>query len=171
MKQSMNIIVSMLVLTLAMLSPAWAVETKEEENLQKEATEINATADTENGQKMVVQRLEKEFSVTHTEIQSLRDRKIGYGEIAIVFSMAQKLGGTTDANISKIMGLREGPPVMGWGDIAKKLDINLGMTLSQVEKVSKETGRDLGSEKKGEEHRDEMKGHEGMDGMSHGKGR
>jgi hypothetical protein len=171
MKRSMSIIASLLVLILAMLSSAWAVETIEEKNLQKEATEINATAGTEKGEQMVVQRLEKEFSVTDTEIQALRDRKLGYGEIAIVFSMTQKLGGITDANISRIIGLREGPPVMGWGEIAKKLDIKLGATLSQVEKLSKETGKDMGIENKGKGLRDEMTGHESMNGMSHGKGR
>jgi hypothetical protein len=173
MKRYANIVVSALVLTLTMLSVVWAVETKEEINLQKESSEINAAADTDKGATVVVQRLEKEFGVTDTQIQALRDQKLGYGEITIVFSMAQKLGGATDANISKIMTLREGPPVMGWGEIAAKLDIKLGPTLSDVKKVNTETGKDLGREEKGEKglHDEMMKEHESPSDMSHGKGR
>jgi hypothetical protein len=172
MKRYTYAIVSALVLTLAMLSAAWAVETKEEKSLLKESSEINTAAGTEKGATVVVQRLEKEFGVTDTQIQALRDQKLGYGEIAIVFSLAQKLGGITDANISKIMTLREGPPVMGWGEIAKKLGFKLGPTISQVEKLNKETGKDLGREEKGEKGlHDEMKEHEGPSDMSHGKDR
>jgi hypothetical protein len=179
MKRYTYIIVSALVLTLTMLSAAWAVETKEEKGLQKESSEIDATASTEKGGAVVVQRLEKEFGVTDAQIQALRDQKLGFGEIAIVFSLAQKMtGGITDANISQIMALREGPPVMGWGEIAKKLGFKLGPTISAVMKVNKEAGKDLGREEKGENERtgklglhDEMTEHEGLSGMSHGKGR
>ncbi len=179
MKRSMYIIVSALVLTLTMLSAAWAVETKEDKNLQKESSEINATADTEKGATVVTQRLEKEFGVTDTQIQSLRDKKLGYGEIAIVFSLAQKLtGGITDENISQIMTLREGPPVMGWGEIAKKLGFKLGPTISQVKSVNKDTVREMKHDAKGQmeraRHGEMTGGHGGMGdgkGMSHGKDR
>jgi hypothetical protein len=178
MKRSRYIIASALALTLTMLSAAWAVETKEEKTLKKESTEINTTADTDKGAAVVVQRLEKEFGVTDTQIQALRDQKLGFGEIAIVFSLAQKMtGGITDANIQSVMTLREGPPVMGWGEIAKKLGFKLGPTISQVEKLNKETGKDLGREEKGMAGRHEglhgeMSGHGGMggEGASHGRG-
>jgi hypothetical protein len=177
MKRSMYIIMSALVLSLTMLSAAWAVETKEEKSLVKDADEISATADTGKGATVVTQRLKSEFGVTDTQIQALRDQKLGFGEIAIVFSLAQKMtGGITDANISQITTLREGPPVMGWGEIAKKLGFKLGPTISEVKKVNKESGKDLGLEEKGEHERmgkqglhDEMTEHES--GMSHGKGR
>lgn len=186
MKRSRYIIVSALVLTLAMLGTAWAAETREEKNLQKESTGINATAGTEKGQKVVVQRLEKEFNVTDAQIQGLRDKKLGYGEIAVVFSLSQKMaGGITDANIQSVMTLRAGPPTMGWGEVAKKLGTKLGPTISQVRSVNKETDREMKHEAmggKGQMERDqemhderhgEMSGHGGMgngQGMSHGKG-
>jgi len=182
MKRSRYIIVSALVLTLTMLSAAWAVETKEEKNLQKESAEINATAGTEKGATVVTQRLEKEFNVTGTQIQGLRDKKLGYGEIAIVFSLAQKMtGGITDANIQSVMTLREGPPTMGWGEIAKKLGTKLGPTISQVKSVNKDTEREMKGGKgqmerdqsRHDERHGEMNDHGGMgngQGMSHGKG-
>ena len=186
MKRYRNIIVSALVLTLTMLGMAWAAETKEERNLQRESTQINATAGTEKGAEVVTQRLVKEFNVTDTQIQALRDQKLGYGEIAIVFSLAQKMdGGVTDANIQSIMTLREGPPTMGWGEIAKKQGTKLGPTISQVKSVNRDTTREMKHESmSGKGHMDQdrnnerhgdMSGHGGGMGngqsMSHGKDR
>ncbi len=90
------------------------------------------------------------------------------------------------------MALRQGPPTMGWGEIAKKLDLKLGPTVSQVKNVNKETHREMGREasagkggKEAMEHQQDRDmdrhgemgaggGHEGMGaggGSSHGKGR
>jgi hypothetical protein len=188
MKRSLYTIISMLMLSLSfiMLSAAWAAETREEKSLGKEATEISKTADNEKGEKVVVQKLETEFKVTDAQIQSLRDKKLGFGEIAIVFSLAQKLpGGITDANIGEIVTLREGLPAMGWGEVAKKLDLKLGPVISQVKSLDKAAAGELKREEKGEKEsmeknegrhegmRGEMGGHEGMagEGASHGKGR
>lgn len=185
MKRSRYIIVSALMLTLTMLSAAWAAETKEEKTLQKESTEINATAGTPKGATVVSQRLEKEFNVTGAQVQGLRDKKLGFGEISIVFSLAQKMpGGITDANIQSVMTLRTGPPVMGWGEIAKKLGTKLGPTVSQVKTVNKDTVKEMKLEAMGgkgrmdqersDERHGDMTGHGGgmgnSQGTSHGKG-
>jgi hypothetical protein len=182
----MYIILSALVLSLGLLSASWAADTKDEKSLGKEATEISKTADNEKGEKVVVQKLETEFKVTDAQIQSLRDKKLGFGEITIVFSLAQKLpGGITDANIGEIVTLREGPPTMGWGEVAKKLDLKLGPVISQVKSLDKAAAREMMREEKGEKERmekeagrhegmhGEIGGHEGMagEGASHGKGR
>ncbi len=191
MKRSMYIIISILVLSLFAFGAAWAAETREEKTLDKESAEISKTAGKAQGATVVTTRLEKEFNVTADQIQALRDKKLGYGEIAIVFSLAQKLpGGITDANISEIMTLRQGPPTMGWGQVAKKLDLKLGPTISQVKNVNKETHMEMSREAKGgdknreamEQHQDSSMerhgemggGHEGIGaggaGSSHGKG-
>ncbi len=186
MKRFVYIILSAFVLSLAVMSAAWAAETTEEKTLDKESTEISKTAGKAQGATVVTARLEKEFGVTADQIQALRDKKLGYGEIAIVFSLAQKLpGGITDANVSEIMTLRQGPPTMGWGAIAKKLDLKLGPTVSQVKNVNKETGTEMGAGKGGKEameqadersmerHGEMGGGHGGMgagEGSSHGKG-
>ncbi len=186
MKRSMYIIIGALVLSLTMLGAAWAAESKDEKSLGKEATEINTTAGSDRGEKVVVQRLEKEFSVSDAQIQALRDQKLGYGEIAIVFSLAGKLpGGITDANISQVMTLREGPPTVGWGEVAKKLDLKLGPTVAQVKSIGKAMAGDLKRENKAEREsmekeknshegtHGEMGGHESMggEGASHGYAR
>ncbi len=182
-------VVTILVLSLITFGVAWAAETTEEKTLDKESAEISKTAGKAQGATVVTARLEKEFKVTEAQIQTLRDEKLGYGEIAIVFSLAEKLpGGITEANISEIMTLRQGPPTMGWGEVAKKLDLKLGPTVSQVKNVSKETVRDMDRESKVGKEREEMEhgagsmerhgeiggGHEMLGagaGSSHGKGR
>ena len=190
MKRFVYLIMSVFVLSISVMSAAWAAETKEEKTLDKESAEISKTAGKAQGATVVTARLEKEFNVTEAQIQALRDKKLGYGEIAIVFSLAQKkYGSITDATISNIMTLRQGPPTMGWGEVAKKLDLKLGPTVSQVKDVNHETNREMGREAKAgkggtgameqhqegsmERHGEMGGGHEtigGGAGSSHGKG-
>ena len=177
-------LIGALVLVLAVAGAVWAAETKEEKALNKQAGEISATAKTNQGEKVVMGRLEKEFNVTDAQVQGLRDKKLGYGEIAVVLSLSSKMtGGVTDANIQQVMTLRQGPPTMGWGAIAKKLGAKLGPTVSQVRTMNRETSREMkgGKEQGMGSHQGQQgnMGHEGMgregagggSGMSHGKGR
>ena len=186
MKRLHTITAVVLALTLTLLGSAWAAESRDEKNIQKEATAINTTAGKAEGETIVVQRLEKEFKVTDTQIQRLRDQKLGYGEIAIVLSLSDKMpGGITDTNIAKVMTLRQGPPTMGWGEVANKLGTKLGPAVSQVKNINHETSREM---KEGEANSDmgksemhqgthdehgEMSGHAGIggSGMSQGRGR
>ncbi len=179
MKRNLSLIAAgILVLSLAVIGTARA-ETKDEKRLNTQATDIDKTADTTEGSSVVVARLEKQFNVTSTQIDTLRDKGLGYGEIAIVFSLAGKLpGGITDANVAEIMSLRTGPPVMGWGAIANKLGFKLGPVVSSVMKVNKDSQHDFSGrtaermehEGRGEGH-GEMTEHGGMGagGMSHGR--
>ncbi len=181
------IIFSALMLSLTIAGTAWTAGTTEEKNLNKEAAAISATAKTSQGEQVVTGRLKKEFNVTDTQIQGLRDKKLGYGEISIACSLAQKMpGGVTDANIQQVMTMRQGPPRMGWGEMAKKLGTKLGPMVSQMRTMNRETHREMMHGMKGanehtmERHQEQHgdMGHEGMDhdnmggsGMSHGKGR
>jgi hypothetical protein len=185
MKRSLYLIVSVFVLMLTMLSAVWAAESREEKELRKESAAINTTAGNAQGEKVVTQRLEKDFNVSSARIQGLRDQKLGYGEIAITLSLCRNMpGGITDANIHQVMTMRQGPPAMGWGVIAKKLGTRLGPAISQVKNVNKETNREMKHEAKGDkehmekhqEQHDEMHkesmGQESMgggQGASHGK--
>ncbi len=161
MKRLHTITAVVLVLMLTLLSPAWAAESRAEKNIQKEASAIDTTADKAQGESVVTQRLEKEFNVSKTQIQGLRDQKLGFGEIAIALSLSEKMpGGITDANITKVMTLREGPPTMGWGEIANKLGTKLGPVVSQVRSINRETSREMTRESKSDMERSEM--HQGM---------
>jgi hypothetical protein len=180
-----SISILMLSLSLAVVGAAWAAESRDETSLRKESAAINTTSGNAEGEKLVTQRLEKDFSVSGDQILGLRDKKMGYGEIAIVLSLSQKMpGGATDANIQQVMTMRQGPPTMGWGQVAKQLGTKLGPAVSQVRNVHREVNREMKHESNGDKDHMEKQGHDDMHnesmghentgggmGMSHGKGK
>ena len=120
--------------------PAFADErTSEEKKLETSAVEMDKSAAEPEGQLRVTDKIKTQFGVDDARVQGLRDKNMGYGEISIALGLAQGLpGGITDANVDKIMALRQGPPVMGWGKIAKELGLKLGSVQSKVHKMSAE---------------------------------
>jgi Sec-independent protein translocase protein TatA len=129
---------------LCTLCPAWAEVSKDERNLEREAKRLNDTAAKPDGEKAVIKRLTAEFKATDQQVQDLRGRNLSYGDAAIVLSLAQTLtGGVTDANVQKVLALRQGPPVMGWGEVAQQLGTKLGKTVSQVRKAANNANRDI----------------------------
>jgi hypothetical protein len=72
---------------------------KEDQKLQTAVTSVNRQAGQSKGQKTVITRLENQFNVDATRIDGLRSQGLGFGEVAIVLALAQKMtGGITDAN-------------------------------------------------------------------------
>jgi len=142
----MNRICLILIIVLATcITPvAWAQTSKNEAILNKNAALLDKEAIRPGGEKVVGQKLEKEFNVNAARIDSLKDRKLGYGETAVVLAMAKKMsGGITDANVNRIVSLRQGPPVQGWGRISKKLGFKLGPVISSVKKVRTVSQKDI----------------------------
>ncbi|OGR66577.1 MAG: hypothetical protein A2X31_04460 [Elusimicrobia bacterium GWB2_63_22] len=137
--------------------PAFAQEkTREEKKLESGAAELDKNAAKPEGAQRVNDRIKAEFAVDNARVQSLRDQKMGYGEISIALGLAQGLpGGITDANVAKVMALRQGPPVMGWGRMAKELGLKLGPVQSKVHKMSAEVKK--AKKAKGEKDMKEMK--------------
>lgn len=117
---------------------------KDERNLEREIRRLNDAAAKPDGEKAVIKRLTAEYKTTDAQVQTLRRRTLGYGEIAVVLSLAQALpDGATDANVQKVLGLRQGPPVAGWGQVAKQLNTKLGRTVSQVRRTANNTNREI----------------------------
>jgi hypothetical protein len=142
-----------MIVLMGFAATAVLAQTKEEASLDKNAAMIDKNARTPEGEKAVVERLEKEFKVDDARINGLRGQKLGYGEIAIVLAMAQKMtGGITDANVKTIMSMREGTPKQGWGVIAKKLGTKLGPTISSVERLEKGAHKEMEKAEKTERH-------------------
>ena len=111
----------------------------DEKKLDSASMELDKDAVQPEGAKNVTEKLKSEFKVDDARVQGLRDQKLGYGEISIALSLAKELpGGINDANVQKIMAMRQGPPVMGWGNIAKNLNLKLGPVVSRVKKMSAE---------------------------------
>ncbi len=131
----------MILLTVA-LCTTWGLvmaagPSKEERDLQAAAASVDQQASQTEGQQTVISRLESRFNVDAARIDGLRSQSLGFGEVAIVLALAQKMtGGITDANVQSIMAMRTGTPTMGWGEIANKLGEKLGPVVSQVNAVS-----------------------------------
>ncbi len=126
---------------------AEAALSKDEANLDREAARLVRTAAMPQGESAVARSIMKELGVDEGRIQALRRSGLEYGEIAIAISLAQRLpGGATDANIQKVLGLRQGPPESGWGEVAKRMGAKLGVTVSQLKKLNNESRREMKNE-------------------------
>jgi Sec-independent protein translocase protein TatA len=135
------------VMVLLITGMAWAGMSKDEKNLEREEKRINDTAAKPDGEKAVVKRLVEELKASEQQIKALRDRKLDHGEIAVILSLAQTMpGGTTDANVQKVLDLRQGPPAAGWDDVAHMLGTKLGRIVSQVRKVANNANREIKKE-------------------------
>jgi len=144
MKRSFFILIVGVIAALAVTGTAWADVSKAEKNLERESKRLNATAAKSDGEKAVLKEIEAEFKAGDAQVQALRDRTLGYGEIAVVLSLAQKMpGGVTEVNVQKVLALRQGPPVAGWGQVARQLGIKLGATVSQVKKMNNSANREI----------------------------
>jgi len=144
MKRDFLILIFGAIAALAVTGTAWADLTKAEKNLDRESKRLDATAAKPDGERAVLRQIEAEFKVSDAQVQSLRDRKLGYGEIAIVLSLTKKMpGGATEGNIQKVLSLRQGPPVAGWGQVAQQLGAKLGATVSQVKKMNNNSNREI----------------------------
>ncbi len=88
-------------------------KSKEEMKLETSSGELDKSAVMPEGQLRVTEKIKTEYG------------------------LARSLpGGITDANVQKIMALRQGPPVMGWGKIAGDLGLKLGKVQSNVHKMA-----------------------------------
>lgn len=136
-----------LMLMLLITGIAWAAVSKDEKNLAREQKRINDTAAKPAGERAVVKRLVMDLKAGEQQVKALADRKLAYGEIAVILSMARTMpGGSTDANVQKVLDLRQGPPAAGWGDVARMLGAKLGRIVSQVRKVANNANREIKKE-------------------------
>jgi hypothetical protein len=144
MKRTLLILVVGAIAAIAVSGTAWADLSKAEKNLERESKRLNDTAAKPGGEKAVVKRLVADLKAAEQQVQALRDRKLDYGEIAVVLALAQTMpGGATDANAQKVLSLRQGPPIAGWGDVARQLGTKLGRIVSQVKKVTNNANREI----------------------------
>ncbi|MHB8844759.1 MAG: hypothetical protein ACYC7L_08405 [Nitrospirota bacterium] len=133
-----------LALMLLITGMAWAEVSKDEKNLAREQKRINDAAAKPAGEKAVVKRLVMDLNADEQQVKALTERKLGYGEIAVILSMVRAMpGGPTDANVQKVLDLRRGPPAAGWGDVARALGAKLGRIVSQVRKVANNANREI----------------------------
>jgi Skp family chaperone for outer membrane proteins len=144
MKRSLLILIIGIIAALAVTGTASADISKAEKNLERESKRLNDTAAKPDGEKAVLKRIKAEFKIEDAQIQALRDRKLAYGEIATALSLAQKMpGGVIEVNVQKVLSMRQGPPIVGWGQVARQLETKLGATVSQVKKMCNDSNREI----------------------------
>lgn len=134
---------------LAAAVPAFAQEQiAEEKKMDKVEADLNKDAAEPEGQKNVVEKLKADFKVDDARIAGLVEKNLSYGGMAAALSLAQGLpGGITDANVQKVVALRQGPPVMGWGKVAKELGLKLGPAVSKAKKAADGARKKIKEEK------------------------
>lgn len=134
----------------------------DEKKLDSAAVELDKDAGQPEGGKVVAEKMKTEFKVDDARVQGLRDQKLGYGEISIALGLAQELpGGITDANVERVMAMRQGPPVTGWGNVAKQLGLKLGPVTAKAKKISAEARKKIKAEKSKMEKRAKERGGKG----------
>lgn len=116
--------------------PAAALErTREEQQLETSARELNRN--NAKGQQRVADAIKAQFGVDDALLLGLHYRKLGHGDIAIALGLAQEMSaGVKDENLQKVVALRQGPPVAGWGKVAGDLGLKLGPVISKVRRIS-----------------------------------
>jgi len=131
----------------AAIIPAFAQKKPtEEQTLETCAGELDKKYS--EGQQRVAEKIIAEFEVADGLIVGLRFKKMGYGEIAIALGLAQGLHRIIqEEDLRKIVELRQGPPVMGWGRIAGDLGLKLGPVISKIRKISAEVRKDEKADK------------------------
>lgn len=119
-------------LVLGAAAPTAAQEKKDDPGLTKEAQQIDASA-TRADAARVSRRIAEEFAnvqvkssasdpgrpLTVGDVQNLRSKGLGYGEITILLSLYAHQSGTEFKSIDQILALRQSG--QGWGQVAKTM--------------------------------------------------
>lgn len=109
----------------------------EEQKLEASAAELNK--EYSEGQGRVEGKLKSEFKVDDALLMGLHFKKMNNGDIAIALGLAMQMHrGISDKNLHAVVALREGPPVAGWGKVAKDLGLKLAPVTVRLKKISAE---------------------------------
>ena len=129
--------------------PAFAQEASvDEKKLDKVEADLNKNAAEPEGQAVVTEKIKSDFKVDDARISGLQAQGLSHGGITAALALAQGLpGGITDENVQKVVALRQGPPVMGWGKVAKDLGLKLGPAISKAKKTGDAAGKKVKAEK------------------------
>ncbi|MCX7781851.1 MAG: hypothetical protein N2491_13275 [Negativicutes bacterium] len=81
------------------------------------------------------------FSVDSAKVTELRQKKYGYGEIALVYSLSH----VSRKPSWEIIAMRDRS--LGWGEIAKQIGANMGKALNGVSQIMKDIKLESETEK------------------------
>jgi len=120
-------------------------ERKQADRLQADVKQLDADgaamAAAPEGRRRVTERIAKQFKVSESVVEGLRNRKMGYGEVTATLALAEALmkrdKSLTQAKaIDSVLARRAAG--QGWGQIAHTLDLKMGSIMSEVKKADKQ---------------------------------
>lgn len=134
-------------LGLALLTGAAGAAAQDQRTLGQVQAEANAldakasrVAGTPEGQRRVAESLATQFKVDRATVERLRDRRMGWGEVAIALALSQELMKqdptlTQDQALARILAGRESG---GWGKVAQQYGLKLGPVLSGIKRADRQ---------------------------------
>ena len=146
-----GLLASLVVAGALIASPALGqdVDTKREKELTTVGQNIDETAkgadsgrvttrlvDEWKGTKFQFEAGSQPRALTTQDVQTLRAKGLGFGEISILLALAAKQSSTNPKTVDQILAMRQGGE--GWGKIARDLGYkNLGSVISKVKATDK----------------------------------
>ncbi len=105
---------------------------KDVNKLSAEISMLNSDANLPQGDKIIMKQLTDNFKVGNDKISSLLGRNMQYGDVAATLAFADKMpGGVIDANINKIVSMRD----KGWDQLAKNLNVDVSDVAGKLSKI------------------------------------
>lgn len=130
---------------------------KHERRVEKTVGYLNRDAGRLEDRKAVMSRIKSEFKVDDARIKSLRDQKLGYGEITAVLAVAEEMpGGISDDNVKKVMSLRQGPPRRDWGELTRAVKADPHRVADSIKEIEDIAHSQEKVEVEKREHMEEM---------------
>ena len=89
------------------------------------------------GTKMVAEHLKKQFHVDENTIYTLREKKMGYGDITTLLALAEQMpGGINEDNLNEIVDIRKGKwGDEGWERVAEYLGVEIDPVILRTKAV------------------------------------
>lgn len=124
------------------LYPGFTVHAADTQDIEEQIQAIDQSANSSTANHQFTENLKSRYNVDDATIQELRDKNMGFGEIAATLSFAQGMrGGINDQNIQKIIDLRRSEK-KGWGEIAKDLNVNVDEVTTNIQSIHSGAGID-----------------------------
>lgn len=87
----------------------------------------DADSDRDDAEPAVRAKLKDQYHLNDAQIDTLRDKKFGYGEIRKVYEIAGQMpGGATPENVNKVVEMRlhgSDDHKTGWGNVGRELGV------------------------------------------------
>jgi hypothetical protein len=107
-----------------------------ETRLGRDVAYLNRLGRSPQGELSLTQSLETRFRTQSARINEMRRARLGYGDMSVALALASHLpGGTTRANVGRIVTLWKSSRSDRWPNVARSLGLRLERVVFQIESV------------------------------------